>query len=43
MAIDLPLLFWKAITHEAITAEDLDEVDSQLNTMINNLKDCPSA
>ena len=42
LPIDLPLMFWKSITEEHITDEDLDEVDSQLTTLIDMLKNCPS-
>lgn len=42
LALDLPTMFWKSITHEEITDQDLEEVDTQLVSMIRMLKDCPS-
>jgi other hect domain ubiquitin protein ligase E3 len=42
LALDLPTMFWKSITHEEITEQDLEEIDSQLISMIRMLKDCPS-
>jgi hypothetical protein len=42
LALDLPTMFWKSITHEEITDLDLEEIDSQLTNMIKMLKDCPS-
>lgn len=42
LALDLPTMFWKSITHEEITDLDLEEVDTQLVSLIRMLKDCPS-
>lgn len=42
LALDLPSMFWKSLAHEEITEQDLDEVDSQLISVIKMLEGCPS-
>jgi hypothetical protein len=42
LALDLPTMFWKSITHEEITDQDLEEVDSQLISFMAMLENCPS-
>ena len=42
LALDLPALFWKAITREEVTDADLEEVDIQLVSLLRMLRDCPS-
>lgn len=37
LTLDLPTMFWKSLTHEEITEQDLDEMDSQLTSFINML------
>lgn len=39
MSLNLPSFFWKQLTNEEITVEDLDGIDSMTVKMLNTLKD----
>lgn len=40
LTLDLPGLFWKQLTHQNITIEDLEEVDKPLTDFIKFMGEC---